>query len=165
MRNAAGAGHIQIVKLLLEHGADPNLLEEGIAPRGHGLYAAVSNGHYDIAKLLLEHGAYPMYRDGGVRAADHAVVTAYNRACREVACGEAALLADFEAAVPVSLIGIDGVASDRRGLRANSRCAVDAVEGRVRNQTLSAVSRSRAAAAGAVRFEHDDISPMQRHVA
>jgi ankyrin repeat protein len=59
MRNAAGGGHIEIVKLLLEHGADPNLPEEGIAPRGHGLYAAVYNGHYDIAKLLLEHGAYP----------------------------------------------------------------------------------------------------------
>lgn len=59
MRNAAGAGQIEIVKLLLEHGADPNLPEQGIAPRGHGLYAAVSNGHYEIAKLLLEHGAYP----------------------------------------------------------------------------------------------------------
>jgi ankyrin repeat protein len=59
MRNAAGAGHVEIVQLLLEHGADPNLPEEGIAPRGHGLYAAVSNGHYEIAKLLLEHGAYP----------------------------------------------------------------------------------------------------------
>jgi len=59
MRNAAGAGHIEIVKLLLEYGADPNLPEEGIAPRGHGLYAAVYNGHYEIAKLLLEHGAYP----------------------------------------------------------------------------------------------------------
>jgi ankyrin repeat protein len=59
MRNAAGAGHIDIVKLLLEYGADPNLPEEEIAPRGHGLYAAVYNGHYDIAKLLLDHGAYP----------------------------------------------------------------------------------------------------------
>jgi RNA polymerase sigma factor (sigma-70 family) len=59
MRNAAGGGQIDIVKLLLDHGADPNLPEEGIAPRGHGLYAAVYNGHYDIAKLLLEHGAYP----------------------------------------------------------------------------------------------------------
>jgi RNA polymerase sigma factor (sigma-70 family) len=59
LKNAAAGGHIEIVKLLLERGADPNLPEEGIAPHGHALYSAVYNGHYDIAKLLLEHGAYP----------------------------------------------------------------------------------------------------------
>ncbi len=59
LKNAAAKGHTEIVKLLLERGADPNLPEEGIAPHGHALYAAVSNGHFEIAKLLLEHGAYP----------------------------------------------------------------------------------------------------------
>ena len=59
LKNAAAGGHIDIVRLLLEHGADPNLPEEGIAPHGHALYSAVYNGHYDIARLLLEHGAYP----------------------------------------------------------------------------------------------------------
>jgi ankyrin repeat protein len=59
LRNAAGAGHLEIVQLLLERGADPNLPEEGMAPQGHALYAAVYHGHYDIAKLLLERGAYP----------------------------------------------------------------------------------------------------------
>src|SRR5262249_43478993 len=59
LKNAAARGHINIVKLLLERGADPNLPEEGIAPRGHALYSAVYNGHYEIARLLLEHGAYP----------------------------------------------------------------------------------------------------------
>src|SRR5207248_8689396 len=38
---------------------DPNVTEEGIAPRGHALYSAVYNGHYDVAKFLLEKGAYP----------------------------------------------------------------------------------------------------------
>ena len=59
LRNAAAGGHLEIVKLLLERGADPNLPEEGIAPRGHALYSAVYHGHFDIARLLLEKGAYP----------------------------------------------------------------------------------------------------------
>lgn len=58
LKNAAARGHIEIVKLLLERGADPNLREEEIAPHGHALYSAVYNGHYEIAKLLLEKGAY-----------------------------------------------------------------------------------------------------------
>lgn len=57
--NAAARGHVEVVKLLLERGADPNRPEEGMAPHGRALYAAVYNGHYDIAKLLLEHDAYP----------------------------------------------------------------------------------------------------------
>ncbi len=59
LRNAAARGHIEIVKLLLERGADLDLPEEGIAPYGHALYSAVYNGQYEIAKLLLERGAYP----------------------------------------------------------------------------------------------------------
>jgi ankyrin repeat protein len=59
LKNAAVGGHLDVVRLLLERGADPNLPEEGIAPHGHALYSAVYNGHYEIAKLLLERGAYP----------------------------------------------------------------------------------------------------------
>lgn len=59
LKNAAATGRMEIVRLLLERGADPNLPEEQIAPKGHALYSAVYNGHYEIAKLLLERGAYP----------------------------------------------------------------------------------------------------------
>jgi ankyrin repeat protein len=59
LSNAATAGRLDIVQLLLDHGADPNLPEEQYAPKGRALYSAVYHGHYDIAKLLLERGAFP----------------------------------------------------------------------------------------------------------
>ncbi|HEY7475375.1 MAG TPA: ankyrin repeat domain-containing protein [Vicinamibacterales bacterium] len=59
LSNAAAAGRLDIVQLLLDHGADPNLPEEQYAPRGKALYSAVYHGHYEIAKLLLERGAFP----------------------------------------------------------------------------------------------------------
>jgi ankyrin repeat protein len=59
LRNAAAGGHMEIVRYLLDRGADPNLPEEGIAPRGHALHSAVCNGHREIVELLLERGAYP----------------------------------------------------------------------------------------------------------
>ena len=59
LSNAAAAGRMDIVQLLLEHGADPNLPEEQYAPKGKALYSAVYHGHYEIAKLLLERGAFP----------------------------------------------------------------------------------------------------------
>jgi ankyrin repeat protein len=59
LKNAAAKGHLEIVKLLLKRRSNPNLAEEGIAPRGHALYSAVAGKYYEIAKLLLEHGADP----------------------------------------------------------------------------------------------------------
>jgi ankyrin repeat protein len=59
LSNAAAAGRLDIVQVLLDHGADPNLAEEQYAPKGKALYSAVYHGHYDIAKLLLERGAFP----------------------------------------------------------------------------------------------------------
>jgi ankyrin repeat protein len=59
LSNAAAVGRMDIVQLLLDHGADANLPEEQYAPKGRALYSAVIHGHYDIAKLLLERGAFP----------------------------------------------------------------------------------------------------------
>ena len=59
LSNAAAVGRMDIVQLLLDHGADPNLPEEQYAPKGKALYSAVYHGHYEIAKLLLERGAFP----------------------------------------------------------------------------------------------------------
>jgi len=59
LSNAAAVGRMDIVQLLLDNGADPNLPEEQFAPKGKALYSAVYNGHYEIAKLLLERGAFP----------------------------------------------------------------------------------------------------------
>lgn len=55
---AARAGHEDMARLLLEHGADPSAPEE-LAPRGHALWHACARGHAEIAELLLSHGADP----------------------------------------------------------------------------------------------------------
>jgi ankyrin repeat protein len=59
LADAAGRGQLEVVRSLLARGADPNVPEEGNAPHGRALYAAVYNKHFDVARLLLEHGANP----------------------------------------------------------------------------------------------------------
>jgi ankyrin repeat protein len=56
---AARRGQLDVVRSLLQAGADPNEPEERNAPHGRALYSAVYHRHFDVAKLLLEHGANP----------------------------------------------------------------------------------------------------------
>jgi ankyrin repeat protein len=58
MSYAARHGHLHIVRVLLKHGADPNLPEEA-EPHGRPLFEACCENHLEIAQLLLEHGANP----------------------------------------------------------------------------------------------------------
>jgi ankyrin repeat protein len=55
---ASQGGYLHIVRLLLEHGADPNIPEAGAAD-GLALYLACAGNHLEVAQLLLEHGANP----------------------------------------------------------------------------------------------------------
>ena len=56
---AAERNHRNIVKRLLDAGADPNLREGPNCPRGFALWAASHLGFRDIAEMLLEAGADP----------------------------------------------------------------------------------------------------------
>jgi ankyrin repeat protein len=54
LHHAARNGDTEIVRILIEHGADVN----AVNPRGHTvLYCAGGHGHLDCLKLLLEKGA------------------------------------------------------------------------------------------------------------
>src|SRR5262249_43374133 len=55
---ATNRSDLEMVKLLLAHGADPSLPEEG-APLGQPLWTAVYTKQPELVKLLLEHGANP----------------------------------------------------------------------------------------------------------
>lgn len=66
LHQAAQAGNLELAKLLLHHGADPNLdygLANIIGPYTP-LSDAVSTRHYEVAELLLENGADPNVAGG-----------------------------------------------------------------------------------------------------
>lgn len=67
---AVRENQVEVAACLLERGADPNLPEEGIAPRGHALYSAVYNGHYEVAKFLLENAAIFLDHGANLHARD-----------------------------------------------------------------------------------------------
>lgn len=59
LSTAVEYGHSELVELLLERGANPNLPEGSTAPRGFALFAASRMGEERLVELLLSHGADP----------------------------------------------------------------------------------------------------------
>merc|ERR1712037_1021524 len=60
LHGAASQGHKEMVKLLIESGADPNVAD---IDGGRPLHWAVRNGHVEVAQLLIERGANPNLTD------------------------------------------------------------------------------------------------------
>jgi ankyrin repeat protein len=57
-------GHVEIVRVLLENGANPNAKNNiGRTP----LHGAASLGHVDVVRVLLERGVDPWIADNGGR--------------------------------------------------------------------------------------------------
>jgi ankyrin repeat protein len=54
LHSAAGRGHLAAVRLLLEHGADPNAREEG--DNTYPLHWAAAQRHVDVVRALLDAG-------------------------------------------------------------------------------------------------------------
>jgi uncharacterized protein len=74
-------GHVDAARVLLEHGADPNMLARNEHIQTNALHAAAASNNadsdestrLDLVKLVLEHGADPnLPQAGGFRAIDSA---------------------------------------------------------------------------------------------
>ncbi|ETR68205.1 MAG: hypothetical protein OMM_10763, partial [Candidatus Magnetoglobus multicellularis str. Araruama] len=72
LMKASENGHLEIVKLLIENGADISI-QQSIAPEYTALIVASIKGHLEIVKYLVEHGAHISTSDiEGMTAVKHA---------------------------------------------------------------------------------------------
>jgi ankyrin repeat protein len=78
---AAEFGHLDIVRLLLERGADPTWPDADSSERGAALHAAAGRGDREMVELLLKHHADP---NGFVNASGNAVCAAKTPAIRKL---------------------------------------------------------------------------------
>lgn len=63
LSTAVEGGHRDMVRLLLNHGADPTRAETRTCPNGSALMTATVNGHLELAQMLIDAGADP---NGGI---------------------------------------------------------------------------------------------------
>jgi ankyrin repeat protein len=77
---AVDFGHEEIVRLLLDRGADPNGPEGADAPRGFALLSAARAGNRGLVELLLDHGADPNAQVDSAGSATYAAKTRELRA-------------------------------------------------------------------------------------
>jgi ankyrin repeat protein len=78
---AAEFGHLEIVRLLLERGANPTWPDVHDSSRGAALHAAARAGNLEMVELLLKHGADP---NGFVNAGGNAVFAARTKEIRKI---------------------------------------------------------------------------------
>lgn len=78
---AADFGRRDVVRLLLERGADPTWPDADGSERGAALHAAARRGDREMVELLLKHGADP---NGFVNASGNAVCAAKTRKIRQL---------------------------------------------------------------------------------
>jgi ankyrin repeat protein len=78
IQSAAAGGHKKIVKMLMDHGADPNIREQGgFTP----LHAAAENGDEEMIRLLLYGGAdLTLKNNEGKSALDLAMENGHEKA-------------------------------------------------------------------------------------
>ena len=99
---AAKQGYTDIVKLLLEQGADPNRPEE-LAPRGLALFEASARNDIEMARLLLENDADP--NAGGDSSGTCSTIVEHRH---PDACGPMQdLLREFGARIPTYAMALD----------------------------------------------------------
>ena len=101
--NATMSGHSDIVRLLLEAGANPSQPEPGLAPRGSALIGAASRGDEELVRLLLAHGADP---NGGVESSGNPCGRAANETIRELLVEAGGRFEEYDnlSEVPISLL-------------------------------------------------------------
>ena len=72
LERASQFGHVQVVRLLLQHGADVNI--QDCSTGRTAIFVAILHGHHEIVRLLLKYGADPNIVDNNGWTALHCAI-------------------------------------------------------------------------------------------